>query len=103
MYSGVPIITPAPVIPFPETDLAMPKSVILALPSSRKINEQELSKSQTEISMHLTLVEGSRISDPSFLSPSRWNLIALLMREIVSLTVAPVATQPGRSGKNRFS
>lgn len=33
MYSGVPMSTWAPVIPFPLTDLAMPKSMIRAFPS----------------------------------------------------------------------
>jgi hypothetical protein len=53
---------------------------------------------QIAMSMYSTLVEGSEIGAPSFFSPSRCNLIALFMRERVCLTVAPVATQPGRSG-----
>jgi hypothetical protein len=47
-----------------------------------------------EIPMYLTFVDGSRISEPSLFSLSRWNLIALFMRERVSFRVAPDTYSP---------
>jgi hypothetical protein len=50
-----------------------------------------------DISRYLTFVDGSRISEPPFLSPCRWILLALRINDSVSLIVAPVATQPASS------
>ena len=39
---------------------------------------------QLEISRYLTFVDGSWISEPSFVSPSRWNLMVLRIRDSIS-------------------
>jgi len=67
-------------------------------PSARAKAAWRLGNYQMEISKYLTFVEGTWISEPSFLSPTKWYLIAVRIRDRVSFMVGPVATQPGRSG-----